>query len=184
MIFKPKKFRKIQTISSVVLFVVIFIFCWKITKFNLFKIQLSYFGIDKKIGLWWNFILIVMGISTFINVWYYIHYNNRLVKKQLFYVLFGVISAFLIITGAVTMHHKIHDYVAWLYFFLYPLFIYMLAFINKKYIQYKEWLGHLIFSTFMIGLPLIFIHFFKGLAVSECLHSGTVLGWNLWLLFF
>lgn len=180
----PQKIRRVQTIISILLFITIFSLCWKTTEFSLFKIQLSYFGVNEKIGLWWNLILIVMGISLFVNAWYYIYYNNRLIKKNLFYTLFGLVSILLITTGIVTMHHKVHDYAAWFYFFLYPLFIYALAFVNKKTIHYKEWLGHIMFSTLMIALPLAFLHLFKGLAVSECLHSTTVLGWNLWLLFF
>jgi hypothetical protein len=175
-------FRKIQSIISIILFTLISFFAFYTTGFNILEIQLSYLGIDNNVATYWNFGLIIVSISLFFNVDYYINNHNRIINKPFIRTLF--ISAFtsLFLTGLINMHYKIHDLTAFYYFFSLPLIIYIMAFLNRKKIQYKEWLGHLIFSTCMIVFPLSLIHFFKGMAISEIVHSIIVFLWGIWIL--
>jgi len=177
------RFRKIQTIVSIIIFIVVFFLFWNVTEFKLDNIQLSYWGVQEKIGWIWNLVLALLSVSIYINLFYYVKHHPRLAFKKFIQLIFLIVSIFLFITGVVDMSHKIHTTMAYFYFFAYPLAIFLLAHLNRKHLQYKEWLTHTIFSVLMVVLPLIVIKLFDGMAISESIHSVIVISWNIWLLF-
>lgn len=176
------KIRRIQTITSISVFVGVFLFCWHVTNFNIFDIQLSYWGVEMKSSIYWNVTVMLLATSMFFNVDYYVKNHIRMIDKKTIRIGFGTVFLALFITGLVNMHYSLHNITAVYYFFVLPLIIYLMAYFNRKTIQYKEWLGHIIFSTCMIVVPLLFIHIFKGMAISEILHSLIVMAWSLWIL--
>lgn len=176
------KIRRIQTIVSITIFIVVFLFSWYETKFNLLDIQLSYWGVADKASNYWNGMTMILALSLFFNVDYYVKHHIRMVDKQIIRLSFGSVFLSLFLTGLINMHYKIHDFTAVYYFFLLPFTIYLMAYLNRKTIQYKEWLINVILSTCMIILPLIFINLFKGMAISETIHSIIVVLWGLWIL--
>ena len=176
------KIRRIQTVVSIVIFVVVFLFCWYVTNFNIFDIQLSYWGVAEKASAYWNGTVMVLAASLLFNVDYYVKNHIRMIDKTILRISFGSVFLSLFLTGYVDMHYYIHNITAVYYFFVLPLTIYLMAYFNRKTIQYKEWLTHIIFSTCMIITPLLFIHLFKGMAISEIAHSVIVMLWSLWIL--
>lgn len=177
-----KKFRRIQTIASIAIFVLVFLTCWKTTNFNLKDIQLSYWGIDNKLAWFWNTCVVILSISIYQNVHQYIEQHPRLQYKRVPKIMFFIVSLCLFLTGIVNMHHPLHNFTAYIYFFAYPLCIFVLAHLNRKFLQYKEWFTHVMLSIAMVILPLIFIAIFPGMAITETVHSLVVIGWNLWIL--
>jgi hypothetical protein len=176
------KIRRIQTIVSILIFIGVFLFCWYVTKFNIYDIQLSYWGVAYKAASYWNGMTMVLALSLFFNVDYYIKNHHRMIDKKTIRLSFTSVFLALFLTGLVDMHHYSHNLTAVYYFFILPFTIYLMAYFNRKTIQYKEWLGHIIFSTCMIIFPLLFIHLFKGMAISEMIHSLIVMLWSLWIL--
>lgn len=176
------KIRTIQTGLSIIIFTGVFIFCWYTTGFNILDIQLSYWGVESSSSTYWNGTLMGLAISLFFNVDFYVKNHIRMVNKKIIRILFGSVFLSLFLTGLIDMSHLLHDITAVYYFFLLPFVIYLMANLNKTAIQYKEWFGHIIFSTSMIVIPLFFIHMFKGMAVSEITHSSVVMLWSIWIL--
>ncbi len=179
--FDVYRFRKVQTIISILTFISIFLFSWNVNGFSITDIQLSNWGISE-IGWIWNTCLVMLSISIYINVYYYIRQHSRMMYKEIFQILFFLVSFFLLVTAVASMEYTIHHYVAYLYFFLYPLVIFSMAYMNRKNIQYKEWIHHVIVSSLMIILPLILMKFFVGDAIAESSHSMMVIYWNIWIL--
>ena len=178
-----RRFRIIQTLISVALFIGVFFFCWNITKFDILNIQLSYFGVNSEYAQVWNSCIALLAISTFYNVFYFIRDHKRLIFKPFITLAFSLVGLFLFFTGAIDMTHTIaHNALAYLYFFAYPLAIFLLAHLNRKHLQYKEWKTHTIFSICMVILPLLTIKLFPGMAITEIIHSVIVIVWNLWIL--
>ena len=180
---KIKLFRRVQTIISTLIFIGIFLMCWYVTGFSLVNIQLSFWGISK-LGWIWNSCLILLSISIFINVYYFIEHHQRLNTNYNSFLkyLFLLTSVFLFITGLVNMTYALHNVVAYLYFFSYPLCIFLFSHLNRKSLKYRDWQIHTLFSSLMIILPVLSIKLFPGMAISETLHSVMVIGWNLWIL--
>lgn len=176
------RFRRIQTIVSIAVFIVMFLLCWNTTGFNLKDIQLSKWGIDSKLGVFWNTCLVLLSISIYFNIHHYIKIHKRIHYKKMLQALFMLVSVSLFITGAVNMHQWLHTVTAVIYFFAYPLAIFLFAHFNRKHLKYKEWKSHLIISALMVVIPLLFFYIFPGMAISETVHSGIVIGWNLWIL--
>jgi hypothetical protein len=176
------KIRRIQTFVSIIIFIIVFLFCWYITNFNIFDIQLSYWGVADKASIYWNGMTMILSLSLFFNVDYYVNNHIRMIEKKIIRLLFASVFLSLFLTGFINMHYYIHNLTAVYYFFLLPLTIYLMTYLNRKTIQYKEWLTNIIFSTCMIVLPLIFINLFKGMAISEIIHSAIVIVWSLWIL--
>lgn len=163
-------------------FVLVFLLCWYVTGFNLKEIQLSYWGVDNKMGTFWNVCIVLLSISSYFNTYYYIENYSRVQFKKFLHIIFFIVSLSLFLTGAINMHHWLHNLTAVLYFFVYPMAIFMLAHLNRKHLQYKEWKTHLIMSVSMVVGPLLFIALFHGMAISETIHSAIVVSWNLWIL--
>ncbi len=179
-----KKFRRWQTIISIFLFIGVFILCYNVTEFKLTDIQLSFWGVDKKLGWIWNSCVAILSVSILINVMLFIKHHTRLHERYTNFLKLGFIltSTFLFITGVVDMTHDIHNVTAYLYFFAYPLIVFLFAHLNRKHLQYKEWQTHTTFAVAMVVGPLIALKFFPGMAIPETIHSVIVIGWNLWIL--
>lgn len=176
-----RMFRRSQAFISILLFTIISLFFWNFTGFNLSDIQLSHWGSSKVEGSWlWNSSIVILSISIFINSYYYISDNNRIKNKKIPYLLFSFISICLFIVGVFNVDYRIiHNVAAWLYFFCYPLFIFIFTYLNRANLKYKEWQSNLIISTSMIILPMIAINMFSGFAIPEIIHVILVIIWNI-----
>jgi hypothetical membrane protein len=179
-----RKFRRLQTITSVVLFLFVLLFFITTTDFNIKEIQVSKWGTLDKTGWVFNFSLIILSISTFLNVFFYIKNHNRIIDKKFLYLLFGSVSFSLFITGLfdVDSNNLIHNLSAFTYFFAYPLSIFILSHLNRKTINYNEWILHLSSSMSMVMAPIILMLFFNGMAIPEIVHTLVVMFWNISLL--
>lgn len=178
------KFRRLQTIISVLLFLFVLLFFTITTDFNIKEIQLSKWGTLDKTGWLFNLSLVTLSISTFLNVFFYIKNHNRIIDKTFLYFVFASVSFSLFLTGVfdVKSNNIIHNISAFTYFFAYPLSIFILSHLNRKTINYKEWILHLSSSISMIMVPLILITFFNGMAIPEIIHTLIVMFWNISIL--
>jgi hypothetical protein len=175
--------RKIQTLSSIIIFISIFILCWVVTGFKITEIQLSHWSQVPGIAGWWNGVLMLLGISILINQWSWVENHRRIHNKWLSKSLFTLISLCLFFTGFFSMEHPApHNIFAFSYFLGYPLVIFLTAYLNRKNIQWSQWLNMVITCSTMIVIPLILIPMWKGMAPAEIIHSGIVIWWNLWIL--
>lgn len=174
------KVRRIQLFISIIIFIVCFTFCWYTTNFKLLDIQLSYWGIDKASAIYWNATVVIISCSLFYNIYDYIISHPRLIFKT--FISWAFFSAFLslLLTGVINMRYYVHNVTAFYYFFTVPIVIYLMAWLNRKKIRYREWLGHMLYSSAMIVIPLIFINLFKGMAISEITHGCILVSWCIW----
>jgi hypothetical membrane protein len=179
-----RKFRRLQTIISVVLFLFVLLFFITTTDFNIKEIQVSKWGTLDETGWVFNSSLIILSISTFLNVFFYIKNHNRIIDKKFLYLLFGSVSFSLFLTGLFDVENNkiIHNFSAFTYFFAYPLAIFIMSHLNRKTINYNEWILHLSSSMSMVMAPLILIMFFNGMAIPEIVHTLVVMFWNISLL--
>ena len=177
--------RRTQTLISIILFFIVLIFCWKTTGLELEKIQLSFWGSsDLHFGWLWNSIIVVLSISILANNILFVKKHIRLRKKTISYVMFSFVALCLMMVGIFNLDYGVlHDLPAWSYFFMYPLSIFFMAYLNRKFLLYKEWSTHLMFSIVMILVPTTFMTMFEGLAIPEILHSIIVSIWNLYTAF-
>ena len=176
--------RRFQTVIAVILFFAVFFLCWKTTNFQLTEIQLSDWGKSGIIGYVWNTALCGLAISTLINSFLYIKKSKRIRFKSLSYLGFGTVSFALFATGFFNLNWgDIHNYSAWIYFFIYPLIIFIQTHINRRTLHYNDWRDGMIISIGMISLPLISISLFTGLAIPETIHIIFVIIWNLKIAF-
>ncbi len=173
--------RRTQTIVSVTLFLFTMLFCWQATGLELSKIQLSYWGAsDMKYGWLWNSIIVLLSISIAINNILFVKRHSRLKHKTIPYILFSSVSFCLLLVGLFNLEYDLlHDIPAWVYFFLYPLSIFVMAYLNRKILNYKEWFTHLIFSIIMIVTPLMCLTITEGFGLAEIVHSLVVISWNI-----
>ena len=149
--------RRTQTIVSVTLFIFTMLFCWQATGLELSKIQLSYWGAsDMKYGWLWNSIIVLLSISIAINNILFVKRHSRLKRKTIPYILFSSV-----------------------YFFLFPLSIFIMAYLNRNILHYREWFTHLIFSIIMIVTPLMCLTITEGFGLAEVVHSLVVISWNI-----
>lgn len=180
-----KKFRKLQTCISIILFFIIFLFCWNMTKFDLQEIQLSKWGsLHNHVGLMWNSIVCLLSVSIGINSFLYIKNNNRDKYKFLSYAMFMFISFSLFMIGLFNVNfHLIHNIFAFTFFFAYPLAIFIMNYLNRKNFHYKNWVHNLIMSICMAIIPITLIGLFKGMAIAETAHIIIIVVWNLYIAF-
>ena len=177
------KIRKLQVLFSITVFVLVGIMCYSVTGFHLSDIQLSIWGESKVVGKAWNSVIIFMSFTILSNAIFWIHRHPRLKYKTLLYGLFTFLSINLFIVGFFPYEYGLlHNVPAILYFFSYPLIIFFMVFINRSSILYSQWVKHSIISLSMITIPLAFITFFKGMGISEILHTAIVGIWNIILL--
>ncbi len=177
--------RKTQTLVSVLIFFIVLTFFWNVTDFKIQEIQLSHWGGSKvKYGWVWNSVVVLLGITTLFNHIFFLYKHTRIKLKKIPYTLFSIVSLSLIVVGLFNFEqYIIHNIFAYIYFFLYPLSIFTMVYLNRKYVTYNEWLLHLTFSVIMIVLPLSLIGFFEGMAISEFIHSIIVSFWNIIIAF-
>lgn len=178
--------RKLQTVISILLFFVVFAFCWGMTDFEIDEIQLSAWGSESSPITYtvWNSVIVLLSVSIFVNVFYFIKKHIRLKEKKIPYILFGFVSFCLFMVGFFSVDYRlVHNLAAWSYFFLFPLAVFIMAYVNRETLLYREWFTHLLFSIIMIVLPLTFINFFNGMAIPETLHTLTVCVWNIYVAF-
>lgn len=176
--------RLSQTIIAIVLFFAVFALCWWKTGFHLSNIQLSVWGKSGYIGYLWNTVICTLGISTLINSIFYIKKNTRIKWKWISYYMFSFVSLALFATGFFNLNWGIiHIWSAWIYFFVYPLVIFIHTHINRKNLHYKDWRDGILISMGMIILPLLSSGFFFGLAIPETIHILFVIIWNLKIAF-
>jgi hypothetical membrane protein len=177
--------RRTQTLISIILFFIILIFCWKTTGLELNKIQLSFWGSsDLRFGWLWNSIIVLLSISILVNNILFVKKHVRLRIKTISYIMFSFVALCLMMVGIFNLDYgALHDVSAWLYFFAYPFSIFIMAYLNRKFLLYEEWFTHLILSIIMIILPMSFITMFDGLAIPEILHSIIVSIWNIYTAF-
>ncbi len=172
--------RRSQTFISITLFCVAFLFCWHVTDFKITEIQLSKWGESGITANIWNSIMCLLSISIFINSILYIKNNNRLSWVKTSYLMFGFVSICLFLVGAFNVNYlQIHNLAAYLYFFCYPFAIFAFTHLNRKTLQYRDWMINLGISMTMIFLPLIFIYMFEGKAIAEIVHTSIVILWNI-----
>lgn len=179
---KIEKFRRIQTIVSSSLFVVIFFFFLFSSEYNILDIQLSYWGAFDKLKWLWNGLLILLSISIYFNASQYLNLHKNLKFKKLINIGFIFLCAMLFLTGLFNLNYRIHTVSAYIYFFTFPLLIFSISHFNSRTLPYREWLWNLILACAMLILPLIFLKIFKGMAISETIHSFLAITWNIWIL--
>lgn len=175
------KIRRLQTAISVLLFFLVFIICWATTQFKITEIQVSYWGVSD-VWLVWSIGISIISVLLFFNSYFYITDNVRIKQRRVPLILFGFSCFSLLVVGLFNITHQIHDPAAYFYFFTYPLAIFVLSYLNRADLPYRSWLIHLSFSMAMTILPFSLIGMFKGLAISEIIHSLIVVAWNVWLL--
>lgn len=178
------RIRQLQMLISIFVFIGVTIQCWTVTGLDITKIQISQWGADSDTWWLWNGAIMLVSVAILFNVIWWIYKHPRLRYKNIFYIIFSVLSVLLFMVGLFpTGQYKLlHDIPAFTYFFVYPFTIFAMAFLNRKRIQYKEWIKHLVLSIIMIILPLAFIKAFDGMGVSEILHTVIVAIWNMSLL--
>ena len=178
------RFRVLQVSISSLIFVVVFFYFLTTSPKSITEIQLSFWGAHSANHWIWNASLALLSITMFINVYYYIVSIPRLMNKRFLLFFFFTISLGLFLTAVFNIGtiKILHNASAFYYFFSCPLAIFLLAHTNHKNLLYKEWITHIIFSVIILCAPLSIIHFFKGMAISETIHSSLILCWNFWLL--
>jgi hypothetical membrane protein len=176
--------RRFQTVIAIILFFAIFILCWKTTNFQITDIQLSLWGKSGFIGYLWNTAVCGLAISTLVNSILYIRKSNRIRWKWLSYGMFSIVSMALFATGFFNLNWgMVHMFSAWIYFFVYPLVIFIHTHINRKTLHYLDWRDGIMISIGMIALPILSISLFSGLAIPETIHIIFVIIWNLKIAF-
>jgi len=179
-----KLIRRFQTVSAIILFFAVFLLCWKTTNFQITEIQLSDWGKSGIIGYLWNSSLCALAISTLINSILYIKKNSRIKWKWFSYSAFTFVSIALFATGFFNLNWGwVHNISAWIYFFMYPLVIFIHTHINRKNLHLSDWRAGILISMGMIVLPLLSISLFSGLAIPETIHIFFVIIWNLKIAF-
>lgn len=175
-----KIIRRLQTFMSIFLFFIVFLFCWNVTGFDITEIQLSHWGESGPIAIVWNSIICLLATSIGVNSYLYIKHTPRIKRKKISYALFGLIAVCLLLVGIFNINYKIiHNIAAYLYFFAYPLVIFIFTHIHRKDMQYQNWLKNIVISTGMIVLPLSFMVMFNGMAIAETAHTIFVVAWNI-----
>lgn len=179
---RVQAFRKIQMLISITVFLLVFCVCYFTTGFNITEIQLSKWGITDRVAWLWNSCLVLLGISCFNNIYHYILSHPRFIFKWYFILAFLFQCINIIFLGLVVAGNLSHNVVAYIYFFTLPLTIYLLAVLNKDKMRVKEWITHIALSSLMVALPLITLFLFKGKAISETIHTGFFIIWNIYIL--
>ena len=175
-----KQLRRMQTYITVFLFLTVFFVCWKFTGFDIREIQLSNWGKSGNIAILWNSAICIFAISIFINSYLYLKNNLRIKYKKKFYFLYGFLSTCLLMVGIFNIEYMIiHNISAGIYFFLYPLTLFVFAYLNRKYISYSDWVQNIAISTSMALFPIILMTMFRGMAIAEIAHTILVIIYNI-----
>ena len=89
------------------MFFLVVIMCWISTDFSITEIQLSYWSNVEGLSMMWNGILIILGLSTWLNQWIWIRRHRRLTNKIFPKIGFSAVSLFLILTGMFNIDFKV-----------------------------------------------------------------------------
>ena len=73
----------------------------------------------------------------------------------------------------------IHTLSAGLYFFFYPLTIFLFSYLNRKNLSYKDWSQKVGISVTMAIVPMILMSLFNGMAIAEMAHTLMVIIYNI-----
>ena len=168
---KIQAFRKAQMLISIIVFLVVFCICYFTTGFDITEIQLSKWGITKEVAWLWNSCLILLGVSCFNSIYYFIKSHPRFLFKKYFILAFLFQCINIVLLGLIVSGNFLHDVVAYIYFFTLPFTIYVFAVLNKSKMRAKEWVIHIILSSSMVAVPLVSLFLFKGMAIAETLHK-------------
>ena len=173
--------RRSQTYISVLLFTFVFIFCWKTTNLDITKIELSKWGQSGFVSIIWNSAVLIFSLSIAVNSWLYMRGHKRLKHRSKFYILFAFLPMALAVVGLFDAfsHPYIHSVAAGLYFFVYPLTIFLFAHFNRKNMQYLQWTTHITLAVLMAIAPISFMLLFKGMAIAETVHTLLVIIYNV-----
>jgi len=177
------KFRKVQVIASTLTFCLVFVYFFLTSPRVFTDIQLSFWGVHSSHSWLWNSIVSVLAISMFINVHHYLWSFEKLKMRKHLIRLFGIVSIALFLTGAFNANFFIvHNASAFFYFFMCPLAIFLISHFNSKNMSYAAWKNHILFSVAILCIPISLLFFFKGMAISESVHSFLILLWNYYIL--
>ena len=173
--------RRSQTYISVLLFAFVFFFCWKTTNLDITKIELSKWGQSGFIALLWNGAVLLFSLSFAVNSWLYMRVHKRLKHRKKFYLLFACLPMALAVVGLFDAfsHPYIHSIAAGLYFFVYPLAVFLFAHFNRKKMHYSQWTIHITLAVLMAIAPISFMLMFKGKAIAETIHTLLVIAYNV-----
>jgi hypothetical protein len=172
--------RRSQTYVSILLFLIVFFFCWKFAHLDIRDIQLSNWGKSGWIGKLWNTAVCGFAISIAANSFLYLRSAYRLRHRRPFYWLFGFLSTCLFFVGFFNIDYRlIHNVSAGLYFFFYPLTIFLLAYFNRKHMAYSNWMRKVALSVCMAVFPILLMSMFKGMAIAEIAHTLLVIIYNI-----
>lgn len=173
--------RRSQTYISVLLFTFVFFFCWKTTNLDITKIELSKWGQSGFIALLWNGAVLLFSLSIAVNSWLYMRGHKRLKHRRKFYLLFACLPMALAVVGLFDAfsHPYIHTIAAGLYFFVYPLAVFLFAHFNRKKMHYRQWVIHITLAVLMAVAPISFMLIFKGKAIAETIHTLLVIVYNV-----
>lgn len=172
--------RRSQTYISILAFVAVFFICWKFTHLDITQIQLSNWGKSGWVARLWNTAVCGFAISIFANSALYLRSATRLKYRNAFYALFGILSASLFMVGFFNIDHMtVHNISAGIYFFFYPLTIFVLAYFNRKFMSYSDWLAMMVLSASMAAFPVALMGAFKGKAIAEIAHTILAIVYNI-----
>lgn len=175
-------FRRLQLTTSVVVFLLVFFVCYKITGFDITTIPLSKWGITESVSWLWNSCLILLGASCFYNIYHYLQAHPHLQFKKYFTWAFFVQCLNIVLLGIIVSGYLLHAVIAYFYFFAMPLLIFVMAAVNRYRITFVEWIVHSSLSALMIIIPLSALFVFHGKAIAETTHSILFIIWNVYLL--
>lgn len=175
-----KFIRRTQTYVSITVFLAVFFFCWKFAHLDIRNIQLSNWGKSGTIGRIWNTAVCGFAVSIFINSAFYLRTKSRIRYSSIFYWMFGFLSLCLFAVGFFNIDYRtIHNVSAGLYFFLYPLTIFLFAHLNRKHMTYADWIQKTSLAVSMAVFPVILMSMFKGMAIAEVAHTVLVILYNV-----
>jgi len=172
--------RRSQTYASIILFVSVFLVCWKFANLDITEIQLSYWGKSGWIANLWNSAVCLFSVSIFVNSYLYLKNNARIKSRNAFYWLFGMVATALFLVGVFNMDNRlIHNVSAGVYFLLYPLSIFLFSYFNRIFMTYVDWLQTMVISASMTILPIAMLQLFHGMAIAEVAHALLVILYNI-----
>lgn len=181
---KRRKIRKFQITLASLMFIFIVCYCLIITDYHITEIQLSKFGVHEDVKHWFNVSMVLIAHFMLRNISSFLEENQRIRKGRLWKQLFGLSLLGLAVVGIIPMDPNgldLHDVAAWSYFFMFPLTILVMAYVERKNIQHREFLHHVITAAIMAILPAFVFDLFQGAAIPEIIHSLIVLYWNAYI---
>lgn len=176
-----KRFNQLQTILSITLFLVVFFICYHTTNKDLEKIPLSYFGAYNKFKFFWNLILMILSYSIYMNIRHFI-YHHAFRHKREFKLIFFVLSGCLFLVALIPIPSIIHSVAAYMYFFGYPLAIFIMVQDNRGHLNKLDWTIYTFLSVAMMLIPLICLQLFVGKAYAEISNVLIMIIFNLLIL--